>query len=189
MSPLVFVPKQIWIQMLQQQLEPKIKDTSPELMKMYIFICARIQRKNKLTFPNVKTETKQMHTQMFQKRKHATKVMILNRINSRESTFLASFCLASDPQRKTSVSQCRSIWKRPNSRQPVFRPEVPFAPSTRMRPVLEAKFNLKNYSGWNANSYIHNKYELFSLEYWFVLVSLFNGISTFMGYLMPKKSL
>ena len=49
--------------MLQQQLEPKIKDTSLVLMKMYIFICARVQRQNKrtfsnYTFSNVKTETK-----------------------------------------------------------------------------------------------------------------------------------
>ena len=35
-------------------------------MKLYIFICARVQRKNKYTFSNytfstVKTETKEMH--------------------------------------------------------------------------------------------------------------------------------
>ena len=34
---------------------PKIIDTSLVLMKMYIFICARVQRKNKRTFSNVKT--------------------------------------------------------------------------------------------------------------------------------------
>ena len=50
----------------------------------------------------------------------------------------------------------RLIWKRPNSRLLVFRPEVPLAPSTRKRPVREAKFNLKNYTCWNAISYIHN---------------------------------
>ena len=44
--------------------------------------------------------------------------------------------------------------KKPNSHQPVFRPEVLPAPSTRKQPVWEAKFNLKNYTGWNANSYI-----------------------------------
>ena len=52
---------------LQQQLGPKIKDTSLVLMKLYIFIRARVQRKNKYifsdyTFFNVKTETKQMHS-------------------------------------------------------------------------------------------------------------------------------
>ena len=31
-------------------------------MKMYIFICARVQRKNQPTFSNVKTEKKQMHS-------------------------------------------------------------------------------------------------------------------------------
>ena len=41
---------------------------------------------------------------------------------------LTSFCLASDPQRKIVSLAYRSIWKRPNSRQPVFRPEVPPAP-------------------------------------------------------------
>ena len=55
-------------------------------MKMYIFIFARVQHKNKFTFfhltfsyytfSNLKTETKQMHSKMFQKRKHTTKVMI-----------------------------------------------------------------------------------------------------------------
>ena len=68
---------------------------------------------------------------------------------------LTSFCLASDPQRKTSVSHASLLEKRPNSRQPVFRPEVPPAPSTRKWPAREAKFNLKNYTGWNANSYIN----------------------------------
>ena len=34
--------------------------------------------------------------------------------------------------------------------------KFPPAPSTRKRPVREAKFNLKNYTGWNANSYINN---------------------------------
>ena len=48
--------------LLQRQLGPKIKDMSLELIKMYIFIYARVQRKNKHTFPNVKTETKQMHS-------------------------------------------------------------------------------------------------------------------------------
>ena len=38
--------------MLQQQVGSKIKDTSLVLMKMYIFICARVQRKNNHTFSN-----------------------------------------------------------------------------------------------------------------------------------------
>ena len=38
----------------------------------------------------------------------------------------------------------------------MFRPEVPLALSTWKRPVREAKFNLKNYTGWNANSYFIN---------------------------------
>ena len=62
---------------------------------------------------------------------------------------------------KKNVSlACRSIWKRPNSRQPVFRPEVLLAHSTRKRPVRESKFNLKkkNYTGCNANSYVYNCY-------------------------------
>ena len=37
---------------IQKQLGPKIKDTSLVLMKTYIFICARVQRKNKRTFSN-----------------------------------------------------------------------------------------------------------------------------------------
>ena len=48
---------------LQQQLGPKIKDTSLVLMKMYIFICARVQRKNQAyTFSNMKTKTKQTYS-------------------------------------------------------------------------------------------------------------------------------
>ena len=52
---------------LQQQLGSKIKAASLVLMKLYIFICARVQCKNKYTFSNytfsnVKTETKQMHS-------------------------------------------------------------------------------------------------------------------------------
>ena len=43
---------------------------------------------------------------------------------------LTSFCLV-----------CQS--RMPNSRQSVFRPEVPLAPSTRKRPVEEAKFTQK----------------------------------------------
>ena len=47
---------------------------------VYLY-CAHVQRKNKLTFSNytfsnVKTETKQTHPWMFQKRKHTMKVMI-----------------------------------------------------------------------------------------------------------------
>ena len=76
---------------------------------------------------------------------------------------LTSFCLASDPQRKNVSLACWSIWKRPNSRQPVFRSEVPPAPSTRKRPVREAKFNLKNYTGWNANSYINRLFNFTSV--------------------------
>ena len=37
---------------LLQQLGSKIKDTSLVLMKLYIFIWARVQRKNKYTFSN-----------------------------------------------------------------------------------------------------------------------------------------
>ena len=69
-----------------------------------------------------------------------------------------SFCLASDPQRKTSVSHASRFEKRSNSPQPVFRPEVPPAPSTRKWPAREAKFNLKYYTGWNAKSYINIMY-------------------------------
>ena len=34
-------------------------------------------------------------------------------------------------------------------------PEVLSTPSTRKGQAREAKFNLKNYTGWNANSYIN----------------------------------
>ena len=61
------------------------------------------------------------------------------------------------PTKKNVSLACRSIWKRPNSRQPVFRPEVPLAASTRKRPVREAKFNLKNNTGWKVNPYIHRR--------------------------------
>ena len=56
-----------------------------------------------------------------------------------------------------SVMHAGQFEKRPNSRQLVFRPEVPLAPSTRKRLVRETKFNIKKYTGWNANSYIHNE--------------------------------
>ena len=65
-----------WV--LQQQLGPKIIDTSLVLMKTYIFICARVQRKKKLAY-------------------------FLQRENS--------FCLACDPQRKTSVSHAGQFEK------------------------------------------------------------------------------
>ena len=50
-----YMCKWAFLVFLQQQLGSKIKDTSLVLMKLYIFICARVQRKNKYTFSNVKT--------------------------------------------------------------------------------------------------------------------------------------
>ena len=104
----------ISIYILKQQLGPKIKDTSLVLMKLYIFICARIQRKNKYTFSNVKT--------LF--------ALLVTHKEKRQSRIPVNL-------------------KTPNSHQPMFRPEVPPAPSTWKRPVREAKFNLKYYTSWN----------------------------------------
>ena len=134
-----------WINtdLLQQQLGPKIKDTSLELMKMYIFICAHVQRKKtSIHSPTWKLKQNKC-TDTYSKwgntpRKRWSKSIQFKRIH-----VLTSFCLASDPQRKNVSHACRSIWKRPNSRQPVFRPEVPLAPSTTKQLVREAKFNLK----------------------------------------------
>ena len=82
----------------------------------------------------------------------------LNRISSREFTCLPLFALLVTHKEKNVSLACWSIWKRSNSRQPVFRPEVTLAPSTRKQPVREAKFNLKNYTGWNASSYIYMRH-------------------------------
>ena len=120
----------ISIYILQQQLGPKIKDTSLELMKLYIFICARIQHKNKYTFSNY---------------------TLSNYTFSNVKTLFALLVTRKEKrQSRISVNL-----KKPNSRQPVFRPEVLPAPSTRKRPVREAKFNLKYYTSWNAKSYIY----------------------------------
>ena len=92
-------------------------------MKLYIFICACVQRKNKYTFSNYTfTNLKTL------------------------------FALLVTHKEKNVSLAYRSIWKRPNSCQPVFKPEVPPAPSTWKQPVREAKFNLKYYTGWNAKS-------------------------------------
>ena len=87
-------------------------------MKMYIFIRARVQRKKKTTSVRILQQ------------------YILQHENS--------LCLASDPQRKTSVSHAGQFEKDGIRHQPVFRPEVPPAPSTWKRPVREAKFYLKS---------------------------------------------
>ena len=65
---------------------------------------------------------------------------------------LTSFCLASDPQRKNVSLAYGSIWKRPNSHQPVFRPEATGAGCK-----VQSK---KSYTGWNANSYINRGIDL-----------------------------
>ena len=99
--------------MKQQQLGSEIKDTSLVLVKLYIFIWARVRRKmrtlSNYTLFNVKT----------------------------------LFALRVTHDKRNVSLACQSIWKRLNSRQPVFKPEVPPAPSTRMWPVREANFNLK----------------------------------------------
>ena len=78
----------------------------------------------------------------------------LNRINSREFTCLPLFALLVTHKEK------RQSFMPVNLKMTEFAPvgvqaEVPLAPSIRKRPVREAKFNLKNYTGWNANSYIY----------------------------------
>ena len=121
-------------------------------MKMYIFICARVQRKKKTCIHILQVYFLQLYILQLEnwnktnalvnvkKKKGNTprkwwfkSNQLIKRIH-----VLTSFCLASDPQNVSLA--CRSIWKRPNSRQPVFRPEIPPAPSTRKRPVREAKF-------------------------------------------------
>ena len=96
---------------------------------------------------------------MFQKKETYHESDDLNRINSRKFTCLPLFALLVTHKEKNVSLAYRSIWKRPNSRQPVFRPEVPPAPSTWKRPVREAKFNLKYYTGWNARFYIYTDFE------------------------------
>ena len=132
-------------------------------MKLYIFIWARVQgKKNKCTHsPTIHSSTWKLkqnkRTRKCSKKGNTPWKWWFKSNQFKRIHVLTSFCLASDTQRKNVSLACQSIWKRPNSRQPVFRPEVPPAPSTRKRPVREAKFNLKNYTGWNANSYINRK--------------------------------
>ena len=62
---------------------------------------------------------------------------------------LTSFCLASDSQRKTSISHAGQFEKdriQTGSSSRTFRPEAAGA---------GGKVQSKNYTGWNANSYIH----------------------------------
>ena len=136
---------------LQQQLGSEIKDTSLVLMKLYIFICARVRRKmrtfSNYTLFNIHSSTWKLKqnkcTRKCSKRGNTPRKWWFKSNQFKRIHVLTSFCLASDPRRKNVSLACRSIWKRPNSRQPVFRPEVPPAPSTRKWPVREAKFNLK----------------------------------------------
>ena len=82
---------------------------------------------------------------MFQKRKHTTKVKYQWWYESnklKESTCLPLFAFLVTHKENVNLA-CRSIKKRPNSRQPVFRLEVPLAPSTWKWPVWEAKFTQK----------------------------------------------
>ena len=92
--------------------------------------CACVQRKNKLTFSNYTFSN--------------LKILFALLVTHKEKR----------------QSRMPVILKKPNSHQPVFRPEVPPTPSTQKRPVQEAKFNLKNSTGWNANSYIYRYYGL-----------------------------
>ena len=125
----------------------KIIDTSLVLMKMYIFICARVQRKTKLTFSNVKTETKTNAPVNVPKKETHHKSDDLNRINSREFTCLPLFALPVTHKEKTSVShagQFEKDWIRASwcSGRKFLSHLLP-----QKRPVREAKFNLKNYTG------------------------------------------
>ena len=143
-------------------------------MKLYNFICARVQLKKHHTHPPT-IHSSTIHSSTWKlKQKKGTRKCYKKGNTPRKWWFksnqlikrihvLTSFCLASDPQRKNISLACRSIWKRPNLRQPVFRPEVPHAPFTQKRTVREAKFNLKIYTGWNANSYINCNLRVFLL--------------------------
>ena len=91
---------------------------------------------------------------MFQKRKHHESDD-WNRISSREFRCLSLFALLVTHKEK-----------RP-SRMPVNLKKTEFAPAgvqagsssrTFHSEATEAKFNLKNYTGWNANSYIYSYY-------------------------------
>ena len=66
--------------MLQQQLGPKIKDTSLELMKKYIFICTCVQHKASIHSPMWKLKQNKC-TQMFQKKETHHKSDDLNPTN------------------------------------------------------------------------------------------------------------
>ena len=62
--------------LLQQQLGPKIIDTNLVLMKMYIFICARVQRKKHAYILQRENWNKTNALVNIPKRKRTTKVMI-----------------------------------------------------------------------------------------------------------------
>ena len=102
-------------------------------MKMYIFIRVRVQRKMH-TFSNNTLFNYTFSNYTFSNGKTLFALLVTHK-EKRPSSMPVNL-------KETKFA--------------VFKPEVPPAPSTRKWPVREAKFNLKNYTGWNANSYIFN---------------------------------
>ena len=88
----------------------------------------------------------------------------LNRINSREFVCLPRFALLVTHKEKTSVSHAGQFEKdRIRASRCSGRKLLPHLPPAK-RPEREAKFNLKNYTGWNANSYIYQAINLVSKQ-------------------------
>ena len=102
---------------LQQQLRPKIKDTSLAPMKMYIFIAHVFSVKTSLHSPTIQSPTipsSTIHSPTWKLKQNKCTHKCSKKGNTprkwwfKSNQFkrihvLTSFCLASDPQRKTSV--------------------------------------------------------------------------------------
>ena len=111
---------------LQQQLGSKIKDRSLVLMKLYIFICARVQRKmrtfSNYTLFNIQFSTWKLKqnkcTRKCSKRGNTPRKWWFKSNQFKRIHVLTSFCLASDPRQE----------KR-QSRMPVDLKKTGFAPA------------------------------------------------------------
>ena len=102
-----------WINtdLLQQQLGPKIKDTSLELMKMYIFICAHVQRKKQAYILQLENWNKTNALIHIPNEETHHERDDLNRFNSKEFTCLPLFALLVTRKEKMSVTHAGQFGK------------------------------------------------------------------------------
>ena len=110
-------------------------------MKMYIYICTRVQRKASIHSSTWKLKQNKC-THKCSKKGNTPRKWRFKSNQSRESTCLPFFALLVTHKEKRRSRMPVNL-KKTEFAPAGFQAEVPLAPFTRKRPVQEAKFNLE----------------------------------------------